>query len=159
MLDFIGAVLEAVLLALPIVMMLVAIFIPRKEGYVYNSLDRKGVVFNKVLSCVYAVIPILTSFVAVVFSMMLSDQDGYTPTSITDAIVGGFILNLLESVAMALSIIAIVFAILFAYISILSISISVIARKRGKSKLSFIIQFAPVVLSAICVGTILISSI
>ena len=80
-----------ILKILAVIMLIIAIFIPKKNGYEHNSLDKKGVIFNIVLSCIHVLL------------------------------------------------------------SIASVFTSVITRKRGKSKFSFIIQFLPILVFVVMI--------
>jgi len=112
-----------VLKILAVIVLIIAIFAPKKNGYEYNSLDKKGVIFNIVLSCVYVPLSI-----AGVFTIFFWDA----PTA-----------NYSELKILLLDIIT-WFGLSIPLVSIASIFTSVITRKRGKSKFSFIIQFLPI---------------
>jgi len=112
-----------VLKILAVIVLIIAIFAPKKNGYEYNSLDKKGVIFNIVLSCVYVPLSI-----AGVFTIFFWDA----PTA-----------NYSELKTLLLDIIT-WFGLSIPLVSIASIFTSVITRKRGKSKFSFIIQFLPI---------------
>ncbi len=108
---------------LAVVVLLIAIFIPKKNDYEYNSLDKKGVIFNIILSVVYVPLSIMG-----VFTIFFWDA----PTT-----------NYSELKILLLDIVTWI-GLFIPLLSIASIFTSAIARKRGKSKFSFIIQFLPI---------------
>ena len=55
-----------ILRVVAVVVLLIAIFIPKKNGYEYNSLDKKGVIFNIVLSCIYVPLSIASIFTSAI---------------------------------------------------------------------------------------------
>ena len=117
-----------ILKILAVVVLLIVIFAPKKNGYEYNSLDKKGVIFNIVLSCIYVPLSI-----AGVFTIFFWDAPttNYSELKILllDAITGlGFSIPIL---------------------AIASVFTSVVTRKRGKSKFSFAIQFLPMLVFAV----------
>ena len=108
---------------LAVVVLIIAFLIPKKNNYEYNSLDKKSAVLNIILSIIYVPLSIMG-----VFTIFFADAPttNYSELKILllDTIIWmGFSIPLL---------------------SIASIFTSVLARKRGKSKFSFIIQFLPV---------------
>lgn len=117
-----------VLKILVVLVLLSAFFIPVKKGYTYNSLDKKGVISNIVLSVLYVPLSCL----------------GFTTIFFSDAPLDNYskLRNLLLGYVIFIGI-------SIPILSIASILISVIARKRGKSKFSFIIQFLPLALFAV----------
>ena len=119
-----------VLKILAVVVLLIAIFVPKKNGYEYNSLDKKGIVFNIVLSCIYAPLSI-----AGVFTIFLWDA----PTT-----------NYSERKILLLDIITWI-GLSIPLLSIASIFTSAITRKRGKRKFSFIIQFLPILVFVVMI--------
>ena len=112
-----------ILKILAVIVLVIAIFSPKKNGYEYNSLDKKGVIFNIVLSCVYVPLSI-----AGVFTIFFWDAPttNYSELKI-------LLLNIITWIGLSIPL-----------LSIASIFTSVITRKRGKSKFSFIIQFLPI---------------
>ena len=112
-----------ILKVVAVVVLLIAIFIPKKNGYEYNSLDKKGVIFNIVLSCIYVPLSI-----AGVFTIFFWDAPttNYSELKI-------LLLDIITWIGLSIPL-----------LSIASIFISAITRKRGKSKFSFIIQFLPI---------------
>ena len=112
-----------ILKVVAVVVLLIAIFIPKKNGYEYNSLDKKGIVFNIVLSCIYVPLSI-----AGVFTIFFWDAPttNYSEQKI-------LLLDIITWIGLSIPI-----------LSIASIFTSAITRKRGKSKFSFIIQFLPI---------------
>ena len=117
-----------ILKILAVVVLLIAIFAPKKNGYEYNSLDKKGVIFNIVLSCVYVPLSIGGLF-TIFFWDYPTTNYSHLKILLLDAITGlGFSIPVL---------------------SIASIFASVVTRKRGKSKFSFAIQFLPMLVFAV----------
>ena len=112
-----------ILKVVAVVVLLIAIFIPKKNGYEYNSLDEKGVIFNIVLSCIYVPLSI-----AGVFTIFFWDAPttNYSELKI-------LLLDIITWIGLSIPL-----------LSIASIFTSAITRKRGKSKFSFIIQFLPI---------------
>ena len=112
-----------VLKILAVGMLLIAILFPRKKGYEYNSLDKKGVILNVVLSIIYVPLSLIG-----IFTIFLADA----PT--TDySVLKKFLLDMVVCIGLFIPI-----------LSIASILVSAITRKRGNSKFSFIIQFLPI---------------
>ncbi len=113
-----------ILKILAIAVLCIAVFIPKKKGYEYNSLDKKGVIFNIVLSCIYVPLSI-----AGVFTIFFWDAPttNYSELKI-------LLLNTVTYMGFSIPL-----------LSIASIFTSVVARKKGKSKFSFIIQFLPII--------------
>jgi hypothetical protein len=117
---------------LKIVAVIVAViiyFIPKKKDYEYTALDKKGVLFNIILSVIY--IPLSVAGVCMAF---FADN----PICLTQTQI-----NLLYA--------SIYFGVSIPIMAIGSIFVSAIARKRGKSKFSFCIQFTPIVIFVIAV--------
>lgn len=117
-----------VLKILAIVVLLIAFLMPRKNGYEYNSLDKKGVVSNIVLSIIYVTLSIMG-----VFTIFFWDAPttNYSELKI-------LLLDIVTWIGLSIPL-----------LSIASIFTSAIARKRGKSKFSFIIQFLPIPVFAV----------
>ena len=112
-----------VLKMLVVVILVIVFFIPKKKEYEYNSLDKKGVIFNVILSIIYVPLSIM-GFFTIFFADAPAEINSSLKNLLIDIIIWlGFSIPLL---------------------SIASIFASVLARKRGKSKFSFIIQFLPI---------------
>ena len=107
-----------------VVVLLIAILVPKKKDYEYNSLDGKGFVLNIILSFIYVPLSI-----AGIFTIFFWDA----PTTNYSAL-KILLLEIITWIGISIPI-----------LSIASILTSVITRKRGKSKFSFIIQFLPAV--------------
>lgn len=104
-----------------VALLIIALLIPQKKGYECNRLDKKGKILNIILSYVYIPLSILG-----VFMIFFADNPiGLTPMR----------LKLLYT--------AISFGVSMPFVSVISIFISIVTRKRGKSKFSFAIQFLP----------------
>lgn len=112
-----------ILKILAVIVLIIAIFIPKKNGYEYNSLDKKGTIFNIVLSCIY--VPLSIAGVFTIFFWDAPTTD-YSELKI-------LLLDIITWIGLSIPL-----------LSIASIFTSVITRKRGKSKFSFIIQFLPI---------------
>ena len=110
------------------VALLIVVFAPKKKGYEYNSLDKKGVVFNIVLSIIYVPLSI-----AGLFTIFFWDAPAtnYSELKI-------LLLHAITGLGFSIPI-----------LSIAGIFTSAITRKRGKSKFSFIIQFLPLLVFAV----------
>ncbi len=106
-----------------VVVLLIAVFIPKKKDYEYNSLDKKGVVSNIILSIIYVPLSIMG-----VFTIFFWDA----PTTNYSAL-KIWILDTITWIGFSIPL-----------LSIAGIFTSAIARKRGKSKFSFVIQFLPI---------------
>ncbi len=119
-----------ILKILAVVVLLIAIFIPKKNGYEYNSLDKKGFIFNIVLSCIYVPLSI-----AGVFTIFFWDAPttNYSTLKIS-------LLNAITWIGFSIPL-----------LSIASIFTSAITRKRGKSRFSFIIQFLPILVFVVMI--------
>jgi len=119
-----------ILKVVAVVVLLIAIFIPKKNGYEYNSLDEKGVIFNIVLSCIYVPLSI-----AGVFTIFFWDAPttNYSELKI-------LLLDIITWIGLSIPL-----------LSIASIFTSAITRKRGKSKFSFIIQFLPILIFVVMI--------
>jgi len=119
-----------ILKVVAVVVLLIAIFIPKKNGYEYNSLDKKGVIFNIVLSCIYVPLSI-----AGVFTIFFWDAPttNYSELKI-------LLLDIITWIGLSIPL-----------LSIASIFTSAITRKRGKSKFSFIIQFLPILVFVVMI--------
>ena len=105
------------------------VLIPRKKDYVYTSLDKVGIVLNIILSLAYIPMSIMGLFL-----IFFADYtDGLTQLE-SILLYIGIILGLHTPIA-----------------SIGCILTSVIARKRGKSVLSFVFQFIPMAVFIIAV--------
>lgn len=112
-----------------VALLIIALLIPQKKGYECNSLDKKGKILNIILSYVYIPLSILG-----VFMIFFADNPiGLTPMQ----------LKLLYT--------AISFGVSMPFVSIISIFTSIVTRKRGKSKFSFVIQFLPTVVFIIAI--------
>ena len=108
---------------LVVVILVIVFFIPKKKEYEYNSLDKKSVIFNVILSIIYVPFSIMG-----VFTIFFADAPAEINSSLKNLLIDiiiwlGFSIPLLSAA---------------------SIFTSVLARKRGKSKFSFIIQFLPI---------------
>lgn len=124
--------MDYILSAVPITLIISVIVIcitKRKEDKPYNDLDKYCILLNIVLSLVY--IPL--SLVAIVLAGFMWDSP---PENWIDRII--------------LIIVSYTF-LLSPLTSIVSITLSVVLRKRGKSKLSFYIQFAPIAIPILTV--------
>ena len=108
---------------LAVIVLIIAIFIPKKKEYEYNSLDKKGVIFNVILSIIYVPLSIMG-----IFTMFFADAPAEINSSLKNSLID-IIIRLGFSIPP---------------LSITSIFTSVLTRKRGKSKFSFIIQFLPI---------------
>ena len=111
-----------------IIAVLIGILTPKKAPY--NKLDKAGFILNILLAVLY--IPL--SFWTIVGVLWFGDFSFFYPKALQTMIKIG------EIVAMALP-----------FISALSVMLSVIFRKRGKRKLSLIIQFIPVMIVIIII--------
>ena len=111
-----------------IIAVLIGILTPKKAPY--NKLDKAGFILNILLAVLY--IPL--SFWTIVCVLWFGDFSFFYPKALQTVIKIG------EIVAMALP-----------FISALSVMLSVIFRKRGKRKLSLIIQFIPVMIVIIII--------
>lgn len=109
---------------LAVIALVIALLIPKKKDYEYNALDKKGVIFNIVLSVIYVPLSL-----AGVFMIFFADN----PTGLTEGQ-----LRLLET--------GIYCGISVPLIAIASIFASIVARKRGKRIFSFVIQFLPLIM-------------
>lgn len=99
--------------------LVIALLIKRKDGVIYTALDKRGKDMNIILSIIY--IPM--SFMAI-FTMFFFDDPsvkGLSYSILTTAVSIGFLTPI---------------------ISIIGIFLSIVLRKRGKSVLSFKVQFA-----------------
>ncbi len=114
--EFLGRLLMVGLLLIPI-------FLPKKKGYEYNRLDKTGIICNIVLSAVYVLLSI-----AGIFTIFFADA----PT-INYSVLKNNVLTAVVCVGFSVPV-----------VSYLSIFASVLARKRGKSKFSFLVQFVPI---------------
>lgn len=112
-----------VLKMLVVVILVIVFFIPKKKEYEYNSLDKKGVIFNIILSIIYVPFSIMG-----VFTIFFADAPAEMNSSLKNLLIE----------------IIIWFGFSIPLLSIASIFTSVLARKRGKSKFSFVIQFLPI---------------
>ena len=119
-----------ILKVVAVVVLLIAIFIPKKNDYEYNSLDKKGVIFNIVLSCIYVPLSI-----AGIFTIFFWDAPttNYSELKI-------LLLDIITWIGLSIPL-----------LSIASIFTSAITRKRGKSKFSFIIQFLPILVFVVMI--------
>lgn len=107
---------------------LIAIFTTKKNNYEYNSLDKKGVVFNIVLSIIYIPLSIMGIFTIFFFDAPTTNYSALKMSLLYTITYLGFSIPIL---------------------SIAGIFTSVIMRRRGKSKFSFIIQFLPLLVFVI----------
>ena len=105
-----------------LIMFVVALLIPRKKGYKYNSLDKTGVVFNIVLSVLYVPLSLMG-----LFTVFFADAPSEMYSSLR---------NMFVSVIIAVGISV-------PLLSVAGIFTSIVTRKRGRSKFSFVIQFLP----------------
>ena len=112
-----------IMVILAVTVFLILLFIPKKKGYAYTSLDKTGVILNIILSVIY--VPLSVAGICTIFFWDVPPTD-YSALKI-------FLLEAITWIGISVP-----------FLSIASIFTSVIARKRGKSKLSFIIQFLPV---------------
>lgn len=119
-----------ILKILAVVVLLIAIFAPKKNDYEYNSFDKKGIFFNIVLSCIYVPLSI-----AGVFTIFFWDAPttNYSELKI-------LLLDIITWIGLSIPI-----------LSIASVFTSAITRKRGKSKFSFIIQFLPILVFVVMI--------
>lgn len=107
--------------------LLVCIFLPKRVQY--NKLDKIGLVLNIILSVIYVPISLFG-----VFSVMMADAMHMYSETVK------IILSFMIYLGISLPI-----------ISIASIALSVFFRKKGKSVLSFFLQFIPLFVFAIIV--------
>ena len=112
-----------ILKILVIVVLLIAILVPEKKGYKYTSLDKKGIVFNILLSIIYIPMSIAGLFTIFFWDSPITDYSELKR----------LLLNIVTWVGFSIPL-----------LSIVSIFTSVVARRRGKSKFSFTIQFLPI---------------
>ena len=119
-----------ILKVVAVVVLLIAIFAPKKNGYEYNSLDKKGVIFNIVLSCVYVPLSIGGLFTIFFWD---SPTTNYSELKI-------LLLDIITWIGLSIPL-----------LSIASIFTSVVTRKRGKSKFSFVIQFLPMLVFVVMI--------
>ena len=107
--------------------LIVCVFLPKRMQY--NKLDKIGLVFNIILSVIYVPISLFG-----VFSVMMADAMHMYSETVK------IILSFMIYLGISLPI-----------ISIVSIALSVFFRKKGKSVLSFFLQFIPLFVFAIIV--------
>ena len=107
--------------------LIVCVFLPKKVQY--NKLDKIGLVLNIILSVIYVPISLFG-----VFSVMMADAMHMYSETVK------IILSFMIYLGISLPI-----------ISIVSIALSVFFRKKGKSVLSFFLQFIPLFVFAIIV--------
>ena len=107
--------------------LIVCIFLPKRVQY--NKLDKIGLVLNIILSVIYVPISLFG-----VFSVMMADAMHMYSETVK------IILSFMIYLGISLPI-----------ISIVSIALSVFFRKKGKSVLSFFLQFIPLFVFAIIV--------
>lgn len=107
--------------------LIVCIFLPKRVQY--SKLDKIGLVLNIILSVIYVPISLFG-----VFSVMMADAMHMYSETVK------IILSFMIYLGISLPI-----------ISIVSISLSVFFRKKGKSVLSFFLQFIPLFVFAIIV--------
>lgn len=112
----------------PIILIVLMFAIPKKNGYEYNILDKKGIISNVVLSCVYVLLSVIT------ISLIFLPDGAYSKYSSLKQLLFNVVINI---------------AVVCPFISLASITTSVISRKRGKSKFSFAVQFVPLFAFAI----------
>ena len=103
--------------------------IPKRENY--NRLDKLGFIFNIILSVLYIPISLFG-----IFSLFAADSMFMYPETIQK------IIDLMITVGVSLP-----------FLSVLGIALSVLFRRKGKSILSFIVQFVPLILFLIMVVT------
>lgn len=106
-----------------VIVLLIALLMPKKNGYEYNYIDKKGVTLNIILSVIYIPLSLIG-----MFTVFFADAP---TTNYSD--LKKLLLNIVIYIGLSISI-----------ISIASIFTSVVARKRGKSRFSFVIQFLPI---------------
>ena len=107
--------------------LIVCVFLPKRMQY--NKLDKIGLVLNIILSVIYVPISLFG-----VFSVMMADAMHMYSETVK------IILSFMIYLGISLPI-----------ISIVSIALSVFFRKKGKSVLSFFLQFIPLFVFAIIV--------
>lgn len=107
--------------------LIVCVFLPKRVQY--NKLDKIGLVLNIILSVIYVPISLFG-----VFSVMMADAMHMYSETVK------IILSFMIYLGISLPI-----------ISIVSIALSVFFRKKGKSVLSFFLQFIPLFVFAIIV--------
>lgn len=112
-----------ILKILSVIVLLIALLMPKKNGYEYNSIDKKGVTLNIILSVIYIPLSLIG-----MFTVFFADAP---TTNYSD--LKNLLLNIVIYIGLSIPI-----------ISIASIFTSVVARKRGKSRFSFVIQFLPI---------------
>lgn len=117
----------------PIALIIIAALMPKKKGYEYTSLDKKGVITNIVLAVLYVPLSIMG-----MFTIFFADapMDNYS------------------ALKKALLYAVCYLGLTVPGLSAGSIFISIILRKRGHSKTSFIIQFVPLALFLILLGLV-----
>lgn len=117
-------IIMRLIVSLPIIILVVlGVAVPKKKDYEYTKLDKKGYVTNIILSAIYVPLSIIG-----VFTIFFADA----PTTDYSAL-KEMLLNIVVYIGLSIPL-----------LSIASIFTSVIARKRGKSRFSFIIQFLPI---------------
>ncbi len=112
-----------ILKILAVIVLLIALLMPKKNGYEYNSIDKKGVTLNIILSVIYIPLSLIG-----MFTVFFADAP---TTNYSD--LKKLLLNIVIYIGLSIPI-----------ISIASIFTSVVARKRGKNRFSFVIQFLPI---------------
>lgn len=105
------------------VLLVIVVFLPKKKGYAYNSLDQKGIIFNIVLSVLYVPLSIAGIFTLFFWDAPTTD---YSTLKL-------MLLDIVTGIGFSIPV-----------FSLAAIVASIVARKRGKSKFSFIIQFLPI---------------
>ena len=116
-------IMTDVLKILAAIVLVMAFFIPKKDGHEYNSLDKKGVITNIILSIIYVPLSVMG-----VFTIFFADAPAEMNSSLKNLLI-----NIIIWIGFSVPV-----------LSIAGIFASVTARKRGKSKFSFIIQFLPI---------------
>ena len=104
-----------------VIALVVAFIIPKKKGYEYTKLDRTGAILNIVLLVLYFVMSVIG-----ITTVFFSDSTATMSESKYNLMI--------TVISIGVSIPLLAIASLFA---------SVVLRKRGKSKLSFCVQFFP----------------
>lgn len=107
--------------------LIIALLVPKRVNY--TRLDKVGLVFNIVLSVVYIPLSLFG-----VFSIFMADAIHMYSETVQA------IISILISIGLALP-----------FVSVASVVLSVVFRKKGKSLLGFLIQFVPLILFLILV--------
>ena len=113
-----------------LIIILIIVIARERKNNRYNELDRIGIVTNIFLSVLY----VFLSFIG-----MMTITLGDNPDNVT------LMIEIIGYIGISMP-----------YISIASIFISIFARKKGKSKFSFVIQFFPLIMFLIMIVMIFI---